>query len=210
MSNFINMFGGNKDTMRHSGLTSLRRALDYGLTINQIRDQVAREGVSFGPRAQEYLDARSPNTFISQYGGNEDTMANSGMQSVSRAMAAGLTPAEIDERARQEGISFGTNARSFLDTQARQKAESEKMKSQFDSQMKALQSQMASQQKSYQDSLVQMTNTLNASMNPNTRQSVLGVQSAGSGKNSTRETLSRKGVKGSFNRAGLRIKGLNV
>jgi len=210
MSNFINMFGGNKSTMSHSGLTSLKRALDHGMTINQIRDQVAREGVSFGPRAQDYLNARSPNTFISQYGGNEDTMSHSGMQSVSRAMSSGLSASQIDEQARREGISFGPQARSFLDTQARQKAEADALRNKFDSQMQAIQEQMASQQQMYQDNMQQMTNTLNATMNPNTRESVLGVKGAGTGKDSKTASLNRQGMKGSFARTGLRIKSLNV
>ena len=41
-----------------SGLKSLNRALDSGYTLNQIRDQTAREGVTFGYRAQDFLNAR--------------------------------------------------------------------------------------------------------------------------------------------------------
>lgn len=209
MSNFINMYGGNKDTMRHSGKAAVDKALAAGLTINQIRNQAAKEGVSFGSGAQEYLNARPANSFIAQYGGNEGTMANSGMQAVSRALAGGLTAAQIDQRAASEGVSFGIDARNFLNNQAAQKQESDEMRKRFEAQMLGIQNQMKSQQQSYLDSMQQMTNTLNASMNPNTRESVLGVKGAGSDSSNTAK-LNRQGMKGSFARTGLRIKSLNI
>lgn len=114
MSSFINRFGGNTQTMAHSGYKSLQNALNSGMTINQIRDLTAREGVSFGQRAQDFLNARSPNSFIAKYGGNANTMANSGYAALERALADGLTINQIRDRAKNEGISWGNKASSFL------------------------------------------------------------------------------------------------
>jgi hypothetical protein len=209
MSNFVSLYGGNKDTMRHSGMKGVRNALAAGLTINQIRDQAAREGVTFGVGATEYLAARSPDLFISKYGGNEDTMANSGMNAVSRALAAGMSAADIDSTASREGVTFGVNARNFLNQQANQKKFYDDMRGQFDKQMKNITNQMTQQQQAYQDSMQKMTNTLQATMNPNTRESVLGVKGAGNDSSNTAK-LNRQGMKGSFARTGLRIKSLNI
>ena len=209
MSNFISLYGGNKDTMRHSGRKAINNALAAGLTINQIRDQAAREGVSFGHLGQALLDKNPSNSFIAQYGGNASTAANSGMQAVSRALAAGMSAADIDNTASREGVTFGVNARNFLDQQANQKKFYDDMRSQFDSQMRNITNQMTQQQQAYQDSIKKMTNTLSATMNPNTRESVLGVKGAGSDSSNTAK-LNRQGMKGSFARTGLRIKSLNI
>jgi hypothetical protein len=75
--------------------------------------------------------------------------------------------------------------------------------------MSALQAQMAQQQQEYQSNLDQMKSTLNATMNPNTRESVLGVRGAGNDSSNTAK-LNRQGMKGSFARTGLRIKSLNI
>jgi|9_EtaG_2_1085328.scaffolds.fasta_scaffold27150_2 hypothetical protein len=230
MSDFIKRYGGNTDTMKHSGLNAVNKALAAGLTVNQIRNQANDEGISFGYRAQDFLNARSPNLFISQYGGNEETMAHSGMNAVTAAMRGGLTPAQIDQRAKSEGVQFGYRARDFLDMSARQvqeaerqkaaaaaqkaaveeqKRQAEAMQKRFDTQMLNMQNQMRTQQESYLENMAQMTNTMNANMNPNTRESVLGVKGAGSDSSNTAK-LNRQGMKGSFARTGLRIKSLNI
>lgn len=113
MSSFIRNYGGNP-AANASGLKSIQRALDAGLTVNQIRDMAAREGVSWGYRAQDFLNARGADKFVSKYGGNEDSMRNAGMQSVNRALAAGLTWQQIEQQARNEGISWGYQAQDFF------------------------------------------------------------------------------------------------
>ena len=82
------------------------------------------------------------------------------------------------------------------------------MQHHFDRQMSVFQQQMLEQQKSYQAELSEMRNTLQATMNPNTRESPLGIRSAKS--NEAAATMNRQGMKGSFGRKGLRIKSLNI
>ena len=125
MSSFISLYGGNKETMRHSGMRAVNEALKAGLTVNQIRDQAAREGISFGINAQNFLNARPANSFVAQYGGNENTMKNTGLQGVFTAMNAGLTPQQIEQRAASEGVMFGSGARQFLDNQRQQRERQE-------------------------------------------------------------------------------------
>ena len=199
------MYGGNKDTMRHSGKKAIEKALAAGLTINQIRDQAAREGVSFGHLGQAILDKNPSNSFIAQFGGNTSTAANSGMQAVSRAMAAGYSPAQIDERATSEGVSFGVGARNFLNTQAQQLRDSKLMQDRFTAEMTKMQEMMRTQQAEYQNNLARITNTMQTAANPNNRESVLGIKGA-----SGSEDLGRRGMKGTFARSGLRIKNINV
>tara|TARA_R100001443_G_scaffold117387_1_gene141903 strand:+ start:764 stop:1384 length:621 start_codon:yes stop_codon:yes gene_type:complete len=204
---FINTYGGNKDTMRHSGLKAVKNAIAAGLTINQIREQASREGISFGSGAQQYLNARPANTFIAQYGGNEDTFANSGMQAVSKAMASGLSPAQIDQMARSEGVSFGINARNFLDNDRRQKEEQASIRARYDQQMKGIQTQLAQQQQMYQDNVAQMRFSLQAANNPSFRQSTLGVRAAS---DVSRNKGRRNKMNQTFSRGGLRISSLNL
>ena len=199
------MYGGNKDTMRHSGRKAINNALAAGLTINQIRDQAAREGVSFGHLGQAILDKNPSNSFIAQFGGNATTAANSGMQAVSRALAAGYSPAQIDERATSEGVSFGVGARNFLNTQAQQLRDSKLMQDRFTAEMTKMQEMMRNQQTEYQNNLARITNTIQTAANPNNRESVLGIKGA-----SGAEDLGRRGMKGTFARSGLRIKNINV
>jgi hypothetical protein len=53
---FINRFGGNKDTMAHSGLAAVRRAEEAGLSIRQIQQMANAQGVQFGHRAVDYIN----------------------------------------------------------------------------------------------------------------------------------------------------------
>jgi hypothetical protein len=79
----------------------------------------------------------------------------------------------------------------------------------FQSSMEALSASLAEQQAGYSKSLQEMMNTLTASMNPNTTEKVLGVKSAGDESAMTIKKQ-KQGVKGTFGRSGLRIKGLNI
>ena len=54
-NNFINRFGGNKETMAHSGLASVKAAEAAGLSISEIQRMGREQGISFGHRAQEYF-----------------------------------------------------------------------------------------------------------------------------------------------------------
>lgn len=194
MSNFVRTYGGNL-AANASGLKSLQRALGAGLTINQIRDQTNREGVSFGYRARDYLNARPSHLFISRFGGNEDTMSHSGLAAVQRAEAAGLSVDQIQNMARNQGVTFGYRAQNYFQTKAEEKA--------FADRMAQMESAMAQQRQQYEADLQGMKNTLNAAAAPNQAEPVLGVKGAGGMKG-------KKGIRGAFGRAGDRIKGLKI
>lgn len=54
-NNFINRFGGNKETMAHSGLRAVKAAEAAGLSISEIQRMGREQGISFGSGAQEYF-----------------------------------------------------------------------------------------------------------------------------------------------------------
>ena len=119
---FIRAYGGNTDTMAHSGMKGVQAAINAGLTINQIQAQAAREGISFGSKAQEYINARK-GSFISKYGGNEATMAHAGLQAVSAASQAGLSYDEMRKQAAAEGVVFQSGAQQVFRQYDAQQAE---------------------------------------------------------------------------------------
>ena len=55
--NFINLYGGNKDTMAHSGLAAVKRAEAAGLSLEEIQRMAAAQGISFGQGARDYFAA---------------------------------------------------------------------------------------------------------------------------------------------------------
>ena len=60
-------------------MLGIDRALNDGLTLNQDSSTASSQGVSWGTGAQQLLRTRPESAFISQYGGNEATFANSGI-----------------------------------------------------------------------------------------------------------------------------------
>tara|TARA_R100001463_G_scaffold7201_1_gene22805 strand:+ start:102 stop:743 length:642 start_codon:yes stop_codon:yes gene_type:complete len=209
---FIRRFGGNAAT-NQSGMGSLQRALSAGLHAGEILGY----GVNFGPAAASEL-RRLKDTFIGKYGGNHTTNM-SGLSSVNRARDAGMSVADIQNA----GPTFGPEAQRFFkqhaldlslqEQLAQQQAESEaalaSLQSQFDEQMTSVQNTMAENQQSYADNMSQMQNTLKATMNPNTRESILGIRGA-TKKGANSAAQKRQGLSGSMGRKGLRIKSLNI
>ena len=209
---FIRRFGGNSAT-NQSGMGSLQKALSSGLSAKDILGY----GVNFGPAAAAEL-GRLQNTFVGQYGGNHSNNT-SGLSSVHRAMDAGMSVDQI----RNAGPSFGPAAQNYFESydtnkllrqqMEQQRKDSEKMmtglQTKFSEQMAAVQQSMAEQQQTYTDNMSSMQNTLKATMNPNTRESVLGVR--GAAKTGTKASaLKRQGMSGQMGRKGLRIKSLNI
>ena len=111
---FVSQYGGNQETGKHTGMKGINAALAAGMTINEIRSQLAREGVQTGSRATEFLAARPASSFIAQYGGNEDTMGHSGLIALNRAQASGMSLGQIRSQAAAEGIQFGSRAADVL------------------------------------------------------------------------------------------------
>lgn len=55
--NFINLYGGNRETMAHSGLAAVKRAEAAGMSLEEIQRMAASQGISFGQKAQDYFAA---------------------------------------------------------------------------------------------------------------------------------------------------------
>jgi hypothetical protein len=131
----------------------------------------------------------------------------------------------VQQRGINEGITWGPAAQEYFDNLnkpknktpqidiagilAQNQSQLDAVQSRFQSQMTDMQNRMMSQQQTYQNNLTEMKNTLTATQNPQTRESVLGVKGAGSDSSNTAK-LNRQGMKGSFARTGLRIKFLNI
>ena len=81
---FINRFGGNKETMAHSGLKAVKAAEAAGLSISEIQRMAAAQGVQFGIGAQEYFKEKqgpSPqDMFASQIASMQEMFQQSMMQ----------------------------------------------------------------------------------------------------------------------------------
>lgn len=113
----------------------------------------------------------------------------------------------IQQGADSEGNVDADRAKKAAETAARQR-ELDTIQRGFDDKMLALQNTMKAQSTMYENNLNTMKNTLTAQLNPQTRESVLGVKGASDTSNTAK--LNRQGMKGSFARTGLRIKSLNV
>ena len=137
-------------------------------------------------------------------------MAHAGLQAVSAASAAGLSYDQMRQQAAAEGVQFQSGAQSLFaqsdkikEMEQRYASQNANLLARFDSQMAGIQSQMESQQASYDSNMKNMQNTLLATMQPNNRESVLGIKGA---TGSTSEAMNRQGIKGTFGRNGMRIK----
>ena len=139
-------------------------------------------------------------SFIETYGGNLNTMAHSGLASVKRAEAAGLSIGQIQKMAREQGVSFGQGAQDYF----RQK-EISKLQDTFRQQMQAQAAQFQAAQRAQQERLEQLQQqALQAQTRqaaPETEAQVLGV-----GKSLT----IRPGASTRFSRPELQIKSMNI
>ena len=154
-----------------------------------------------------YLD-----TFV-----NTGSRTHAGLASVQRALATGWDHDRIRQASNNEGFIFADKAQQYMNQVGR----SSTIQNQYQKQFAELQERMASQQTAYNSQLQQMTNTIQESQaqtkaalmaanQTGTKESVLGVKSATAKDSPGIKKLNRAGMKGSFNRQGLRIKGLNV
>lgn len=112
MSNFILTYGGNKETMRHSGLAAVRRAEAAGLSISQIRDMARSQGVSFGVGAQDYFRQKTEESFQNQI----SQLQNSFQQQMQQQQAV-FAEAQRKQQERMEQMR-----QSALEAQTRQAA----------------------------------------------------------------------------------------
>ena len=195
------------DGQRGFGKHSYNAAKGFGISDRELAG--ALSGFRIGKIAQDNIN-RGMNTsdLFSKYATIwDDNQLGFGKQAYDAAKAAGLSDSDI-----QSGIGgnrIGRVALANINSGIQRTQENEALRTRFDNQMSALQSQMAAQQQAYQTDLDRMKSTLSATMNPNTRESVLGVRGAGNDTSNTAK-LNRQGMKGSFARTGLRIKSLNI
>tara|TARA_A100001201_G_scaffold55483_1_gene53922 strand:- start:278 stop:937 length:660 start_codon:yes stop_codon:yes gene_type:complete len=219
MSSFIARFGGNTQTMAHTGMASVNRALAAGMTINQIRDQLAREGVQPGSAAASFLASRPASSFISQYGGNASTFAHSGLSSVNRAIAAGMSIKQIQDQAAREGVTFGPSAQSFLRNEQiknQQQAALNTQLSGLQSELGTLRTQMQQERDAASERMEELRGSFAQSLAAQGREKsrVESVRFADRGTGgATQKQLQRRGLRGTFGRAGerlMKISSLNV
>jgi len=104
---------------------------------------------------------------------------------------------------------------------ARQEKQSEKYAANILNMQNTYNTNRQAQEKKYNDNMLNMQNTfreqqnqlkdtLNAKANPHSRQTQVGVQAPDAKEKAGAAKLQARGTKGSFNRAGLRIQGLNI
>lgn len=114
---FIQKFGGTEETGQ-SGLSSLDRALQAGLTYDKIADM----GINFGPKAADVLSRGAGSGFIGKYGGDIDLNAT-GLSSVLRAQNDGMSTKDIAKLS----LNFGPEALKYLTEANKPKPELPKM-----------------------------------------------------------------------------------
>ena len=134
-----------------------------------------------------------------QYGQSTDFF---GHQDYFKALSSGVTQLQIKQyldanpgKLRGNNVRGGGGLYDEINVQAG-----------FDAQMAELTKKMESQQASYDKNLESMKNTLMATMQPNTRESVLGIKGATTGSLTDNSAMARQGITGTFGRSGMRIK----
>ena len=112
MSNFIRTYGGNTDTMAHSGLKAVRAAEAAGLSIGQIQQMAASQGISFGSGAQDYFRQKEKQQFTNQIA----TLTNTFQQQMQQQQA------QFAEAQRRQQERLQQIQQQALEAQTRQAA----------------------------------------------------------------------------------------
>tara|TARA_B100000287_G_scaffold344694_1_gene331938 strand:- start:615 stop:1262 length:648 start_codon:yes stop_codon:yes gene_type:complete len=213
---FVSQYGGNLETGKNTGMKGINAALAAGMTINEIRDQLRKEGVQTGTKATEFLAARPSKSFISQYGGNLETMAHSGLRAVKAAEAAGLSSNQIQRMASAQGITFGSGAQEYFKNQQEASVENKfatqiaTMQDMFAKSMQQQQTQYEQMQKVQEERMAVLRQQIQQAQGAQQqRPAVAGVKMA-EGTGGTAMQIARRGIGGAFGRRGMRISGLNV
>jgi DNA-binding transcriptional MerR regulator len=199
-------------------MKSIQKAIDAGMTINEIRNQLAREGVQTGSKATEFLAARPASSFIAQYGGNENTMGHSGMMAVNRAQAAGMSISDIRSQAAREGVTFGTNAQNLFrseDARIEQQTNLNNQLKGLQGELGSLKTQMQQERDAAAKRMEEMQGSFAQAMAQRSeRPRVESIRFADRGTGgATQQQLKRRGIRGTFGRAGerlMKISSLNV
>lgn len=127
-------FLGTNSTQGSLGAQAVNRALQSGLTAQQIQNQAAAQGLSIGSAAQQQLaiapmqQARPVQNVqpvqmmqpvqnagnLAQFAGTNSTPGVLGAQAISRALSSGLTAQQIQNQAASQGLSIANNAQQQL------------------------------------------------------------------------------------------------
>ena len=217
MSSFINRFGGQGGMV---GQASIDRALASGMTINQIRSALSNQGVGTGAKATSFLAARPASSFVSQYGGTRDQSA-AGLASVTRAMGSGMSIKDIQDQAMREVVAFGPAAQQFLTKSAVEDQSKQfedkitNLQNQFNDQYKQLSAQLQQERADSKKAMDEMQGSFAQAMSQrDSRPRVESIRFADRGTGgATQRQLQRRGVRGTFGRAGerlMKISSLNV
>ena len=108
MSSFIQTYGGNTETMRHSGLAAVKRAQAAGLSISQIQDQARREGITFGPGAQDYFRTETARQFTDQITNLQNTFQRQMQEQAAQHAAAQRQQQQKLEQMQQQSLEAAT------------------------------------------------------------------------------------------------------
>ena len=112
MASFIETYGGNLNTMAHSGLKAVRRAEAAGLSIGQIQRMAREQGVSFGSGAQDYFRQKEREQFTNQIA----TLQNTFQQQMQQQQA------QFAEAQRRQQEKLAQIQQQALEAQTRQAA----------------------------------------------------------------------------------------
>lgn len=91
------------------GAAATQRALQAGMTTEQLREAATKEGVGFSPEAAPLVGVPVAKQFLSQYIGPAGTAGYLGAAAVERARSAGLSDPEIKTFAAAQNLQFGSD-----------------------------------------------------------------------------------------------------
>ena len=147
--NFIKRYV-NSGSTTHVGKAAVLRAQEDGKTLQDIRNASRNQGFTLAEGANKYIDQQLSNTtatalpdFISKYV-NSGSTTHAGLTAVEKAVADGMSIADIQKASVAQNFQFASKAQSYLDD-ARGAAQQKN----FDDQVAAL----AKQQESYLNDL---------------------------------------------------------
>lgn len=113
---FITRFGGNTDTMAHSGLSAVKRAEAAGYSIAQIQQMGIDQGISFGSGAQTYFNQQRQKSFDDQLAAIQQQNA-ANLQQLTIDQNTRLDKMAAEQKAAEEKLALGQ--RTSLLNQAR-------------------------------------------------------------------------------------------
>ena len=109
-------FGGNTETMAHSGMAGVRAAEDAGYSIAQIQQMGIDQGISFGSGAQTYFNQQRQKSFDDQLAAMQQQNA-ANLQQLTIDQNTRLDTMAADQQRRSDELAAGQ--RTYQQNQAR-------------------------------------------------------------------------------------------